>query len=222
MTLALKLPERLPLGFDLVSASAYVEVTEADFIAIRKQAGFNKPDADAHFGSDVVVGGTTLALDASVGVHDYRRDEDFEELTETGFIVHYSLELEAGIQAGKTDDVWGKLSDAVANVVAKHECRVRLQQFLPPGKIVPATSLPIQLGESVSGFTEIRGVRLAQPDTDTKKELYAVILQLTSDGGYSMSTLTGIESRLDGELLTKAINRLAEISGLVYKEVQAQ
>ena len=49
-----------------------------------------------------------------------------------------------------------------------------------------------------------------------------MILQLTGDGGYGISTLTFIESRLDGDLVTKAINRLTEISGLAYKEVTAQ
>ncbi len=223
MTLALKLPERLPIGFDLVSADAYLEITEATYTAIREQAGFKKADAHGGYGDEVSVAGTPLALRGSIGIHDYRANKDVAQVTKSGFFAHYTLELEAGIKVQKNAEGWDKLSDAVANALPKHTCRVRLQQFIPTGRVAPATSLPIPLGEAISGFTEIRGVRLAQPDpADPKKELYSVILQLTGDGGYGISTLTFIESRLDGDLLTRALNRLAEISGLAYKEVPAQ
>jgi hypothetical protein len=224
MTLALNLPERLPLGFDLVRASAYLEITESEYNAIRDQVGFKKTDAHGWLSGEVPVAGTALALKGSMGVHDYRGEKDVAEMTTTGFVAHYTVELEAGLTVDKEEEGWAKLSDALAKVLKKHTSSIRLQQFFAPGKVVPATSLPIQLGEAgISGFAEIRGVRLVQPDpSDTKNALYSVILDLTSDGGHAVGTTTVIESRLDEELLTKAITRLAEISGFAYKEVTAQ
>ncbi len=223
MTLALKLPERLPLGFDLVSAEAYLEISEADYNAIRQQTAIKETEGHGSIGDEVVIAGTPLALRGLIGVHDYRESKDVAQITQTGFICHYSIELEGDVTAYKENEGWDKLSDALSNTIPKHASHVRLQQFFAPGKVVPATSLPIPLGEAgVSGFTEIRGVRLAQSDPESKKQLYSVILELTGDGGYSMNTMTFIESRVDGDLLTKAISRLAEISGLAYKEVAAQ
>ena len=101
MTLALKLPERLPLGFDLVSVDAYLEITESTFTAIRTQADFDKHDAYASNSDEVAVAGEPLALRGGIGIHDYRTNKDVAQLTTTGFVAHYTLELEAGIKVKK-------------------------------------------------------------------------------------------------------------------------
>jgi len=158
-----------------------------------------------------------------IGIHDSRASGKAPEPSEAGIVLHYSFELEKDVTTkdAQADD-WDRLSEAVSGVVGSHQVIVSMWAVRAKDEIVPATALPIALGDTgVSGFSEIRGVRLAQPDpSDKDNDLYSVVLDKEGNE-YFVTASTSIEATgLEEELLRRALDRLKEVAMLAYKEAK--
>lgn len=216
-----RVPDTLPAGFDRVAVRAFVDLSEAQVDAIRAAVRFDGEDSLAAFRENVTIGDVHCGFAGHIGVHDLRGVSSETEKDECALTLHYSFELEIGIRyKAKRGDRWESLSNAAADLLATaHPVSVTLSCVFPEDEIVPATALPIALGKSgVSGFSEIRGVRLAQPDpSDPSLDLYSVIVD-RDQRHYYLTAATLIEASLNAELLTRALDRLRDVAALAYQE----
>ncbi len=199
-----------------------MDLTDANLATIKERSPFAGDEAHYTFRSSVEISESQCELRGLIGVHHVPATPG-ENARDAATVLHYAFELGKDAAAeDKQDDDWQRCSDVVATVVGTHQVTASMWAEFSANQIVPATALPIPLGESgVSGFAEIRGVRLVQPDSnDRSVELYSVVLDKIRNG-FGMSVTTSIESTgLDVEVLRRALDRLNDVAALAYKEVR--
>ncbi len=199
------LPEGLPTGFDRLIMRCSVDLTEAQLEGLRRASQFEGNAVHATFRQNVQIADAACGFRGTIGVHDNRNLRVLEE-GETGIGLHYSYDLERDVKHkdAKADN-WDRLSKAVSDVLGTQEMLVTMISLFDEKQIIPGTALPIPLGESgVSGFSEIRGVRLVQPDpADKNNELYSVVLD---------------KHATSEDLLRRGLQRANDVATLAYKE----
>jgi hypothetical protein len=159
-------------------------------------------------GKDVL--GRTGELNIKVGVHV---DDP------AGSWTHVAVELEDDDRPRERQpDNWqavlGRV-DAMLGPTAEWDCMVRL--IMPKASVATAVDLPIGLDDTSTGFAEIRGVRLVQPDTTAARaELYSVVLDQFHESTSVTATFAGI-FRFNEGLLADVFERGMEIIRLAAK-----
>ncbi len=206
-----------------MAARCFIELSDEQLATLGRGTELKGPAVHSSFGRNTAIGGSRGVLRGLIGIHDSRASGKAPEPSEAGIVLHYSFELEKDVTTkdAQADD-WDRLSEAVSGVVGSHQVIVSMWAVRAKDEIVPATALPIALGDTgVSGFSEIRGVRLAQPDpSDKDNDLYSVVLDKEGNE-YFVTASTSIEATgLEEELLRRALDRLKEVAMLAYKEAK--
>lgn len=108
---------------------------------------------------------------------------------------------------------------ALASAIGPISARVSLYWRHNLTNAVPVVDLPITTADVV-GFSEIRGVRLAQLDKATGEELFSMILDYHGEGELTASVAGEFETELDERVLLRGVERAFEIAELGLEEIQ--
>jgi len=227
------IPE-LPRGYDLqwfyLGIRGDFGFSAEDYEKIRRDAGISKKNQHVGFTQTVDLAGRSAELRGTIGVHDLRGIEAELDLAAgepppTDAWVHYALSVELTSKPEETTEGdWDAAYVAVRNLLPERvPMSVILRMSVPSGKIDPAVSLPISLGKTaVSGFSEIRGVRLAEADPDDPdEELYSLIIDQSGDTT-SIQVFASVETPCDEHVLLTALDRALAVTELAIRKVNGE
>jgi hypothetical protein len=135
--------------------------------------------------------------------------------------VHFSVDFVAGIQGRENRTcAWAAVYEALCTILSSRALNVTAFWSLPRSSFTFAVALPIPLQGDIPGFTDIRGVRLAEPDPDNPgSDLYSLILDHYETSA-SVQVRTTLEDMLSTDLLQKATDRALSIVGLAVGRTQ--
>lgn len=230
------MPEGLdPKGF-ILTVRVELELAADEYERIRKDLGSEEKHLHARFASEVkLLDGEAGKLTGLIGLHDLRETREREEEKEEhkhekeepypdAWLV-YELVLKWPCEARQAlDDRWTALYSAIVKAFPeKPVWRIFLSLFLPASKVLPFVNVPIPLAESeISGFSEIRGVRVVQPDPeDAENELYSVILDHRGEL-MAIRVEAPLEAGCDESILSVAFERALSIAKLAFETVREQ
>lgn len=204
------MPEvRLPAFPDsLATAVVEIEAEHSAYISPEQFAtlGTSFPGGvdgrHAEFREPVTIGGQEAELSGVLGIHN--------NVGEAGAgrpWVHYNVRLRRRRTRASTqnEEGWTQLCDAILRVLGSHSAKVVVSLEIPTDSATPAVSLPIKLSPSeVTGFSEIRGVRLVQVDpAKPESSLYSAIVQQSSSS-VSVHAISAAEINSRPEMLNVA------------------
>jgi hypothetical protein len=127
------------------------------------------------------VGSADGEISAVIGVHQEQQTTDGSP--DSYAHAHVRLQCRAGrAERIPKDEQWQSFVETLHDLIGESPAAVNLRLLVPREGTVTAVQLPIPFGHEISGFSQIRGVQLAEPDPDDKdKVLYSVILQLAGE-----------------------------------------
>jgi hypothetical protein len=174
----LVLPGPVERGFSSLTLVGHAPITGEQFNAIAADTALPEPEMVARFHQRLRSGSLDLMLRAHLQV-DEHADSDVK------FSMHWRIGIEPSephVQeaVGKH---WSTLYPSVVKHIGPIVNSVSLRFHLPAHGAITAIKLPVNLAPAdVSGFSQVRGVRLVQMESaDQEVELYSVVLDNHED-----------------------------------------
>ncbi len=132
--------------------------------------------------------------------------------------MHYSMNWDPTVEFDRPEKLLARkaILARLTEIVPRHPLDL-VAQFEAPNYEAFSFPLPIDVGPlGVSGFSQIRGARLAQADEgDPQRELYSVILDGRPTGPVSATVLATIESDLGSDVFSVAMGRAVSVLDLL-------
>lgn len=213
---------------DLPPDRFFVSVWSSFDLSVEEEEGLRRVLGENLLGhhtirEQVEFAGKTAEVRALIGIHGPRPQQEtdlFEDASRTHWI-HFSLDFTAGIRPrNNQSQMWAVAYEALRNTVSSRVFDVNAFWSFPKDSSTFAVALPILLQGDIPGFTEIRGVRLSEPDPDDPTgELYSLILDHYGNSA-SAQVRTTLDSDLSGDLLKKAMDRAIAIVRLAVEPIQ--
>jgi hypothetical protein len=215
---------QLPVGTDqaldsleLLNVSFDIDVKPADERVVRS---FLAGRANVHVKHRhrAALGTRDGELSAILGVHEDARRGLPNDLFLHG---HVRFERRTPRPAIRVSDAeWRAVVDLLHGLMGARPAEVNLRLNLPQDTVA-ALQLPIDLRRSeVAGFSEIRGVQLAQLDAeDADRVLYSAILQRTPSG-LAVDVQTPAAIVLDHNALVEAFQRAMSVARLAVPSME--
>jgi len=213
-------PDNHPAISPSLTLRATLDLDANSLSALRDALAEELP-AHSSFRHETSFCGEQAELSGLIGIHKREgegQSELFDGPTSPGWI-HYNLRLATTSRPRNTaSSTWDRFAGCVANTLRSHVVQVNANWFLPSNHTTLGVALPIALGSSeLPGFKEIRGVRLSQPDPDSKnEELYSLILDQARDETI-VQVRSSIESVLDDHIMDNALARCISIVELAVE-----
>lgn len=110
---------------------------------------------------------------------------------------------------------WGALFDGFSREVEEVVWQMSAYWRFPREAAAFGVELPIHLTD-LPGFSEIRGIRLVESDTDTDEELYSLILDEYESDRSAQVTME-VELPVDDQLFVTAWEKALSLAGLVVE-----
>lgn len=176
-------------------------------------------DGDAHtfFRTPTTLDGQPAELSGVLGIHTHPTDDSEAP---TG---HLEVTVRTDQHpAERRDDTMDRLLRTYSELVGKSTFWIGGYWRFPKERAIFAIDLPIPLDpQEVAGFTEIRGVRLAQREDPEGPDLYSIILDKLKDG-LSAQVSVEFDSQLDEDLISRGVKKVLEIANLVIEIVEKE
>lgn len=223
-------PADLPLRIWNTYVGLFQDLTVEEFDALADKVGEVGESRHASFAEPAAIGGEVGELRGLIGIHDRRNSKLFAKYAEerqkdkpnyTGLWLHYDLTFRhtSSPRDPFVDDDWQKLCDALHESLREHTVEANVRVLLSDPGTVLVMTLPVKLGPSATGFTEIRGMRLVQVDEkDPEQELYSVFVDCIGEET-TIEASTVVHGRFDNDIMVKGFDAALEVVRLTIREV---
>jgi hypothetical protein len=210
-------PETLDL-LELLDVTFDVDVAPSDVSQVK---GFLNGRNDVHVThrKRITIGSRSGELSSVIGVHDDPRDSKPNDVYLHGHVRVERRTKRSELEA--PDAAWSAAVKLLCAQMGTRAAAVTMRLRIPLQGAITAVQLPIAVGRGeVTGFSEIRGVQLSQPDPeDPKKTLYSAILQRTEDR-LNVDVLTTAAVMLDSATLEFAFGKAMSVARLAVPSIE--
>lgn len=217
-----RFPEVVPVLGASLTVRSTSDLMQDEVEALRAQIS-GEISRHASFRQEVQFAGGKAEFRGVIGIHRVQATAEgdlFQTEPQEKHWIHFQLDLLTGVRPRPhKGDSWDELAHAVSRVLNARPIRVSAFWSLPRDRVTFAVTLPIELGYDIPGFSEIRGVRLAQPDPDNPDDdLYSLILNHSGKSA-TVQISASFESTFSHDLLTKALDRATAVAnfGVEYE-----